>query len=206
MPNASAPSPRQYKRTQERRQEILVAAVELLSTPSCCSLTTKEIAKFLGIADGALYRHFSGKTEILAELVGFCRNAFDNMFETINAESGVPLLEKAKVKARALLLFAEANPGLTRLLTGEALFAEDDSVKAAMQETLGRVEKALAGTLELAAMHHEIRSDVEAGQRAALIMSFVEGGWVRFAASGFTQKPSDGWQQAQDVLFSGLQP
>ena len=68
---------RQYRRTKERRQEILVTVVRLLSEPSCGGVTTKEIAKAMGVADGALYRHFTGKTEILLELIDFCRRRHD---------------------------------------------------------------------------------------------------------------------------------
>lgn len=151
---------RQYRRTAERRQEILIAVVQLLSNPDCQGVTTKEIAKFMGVADGALYRHFSGKSEILNELIGFCNTAFESMFTEINAEVGVSMLTRAKIKARALLLFAEANSGLTRLLTGEVLCAEDSAVKEFMRETLFAAEQAIARTLELALVQREGLSSI----------------------------------------------
>ena len=70
MSEETKPARRQYRRTTERRQEILVAVVQLLSDPDSTGVTTKDIARYLGLADGALYRHFSGKAEILQELIG----------------------------------------------------------------------------------------------------------------------------------------
>lgn len=195
---------RQYRRTAERRQEILVSVVQLLSEPGCHGVTTKEIAKFMGVADGALYRHFSGKTEILKELIGFCNVAFEGMFSEINAEVGVTMLTRAKVKARALLLFAEANCGLTRLLTGEVLCGEDNAVKDFMNETLQMAETAIARTLELAAVQREISSEIDTRARATAIMSYVQGRWVRFVASGFREQPTVDWELAEELLFSGM--
>lgn len=195
---------RQYRRTAERRQEILIAVVQLLSNPDCQGVTTKEIAKFMGVADGALYRHFSGKSEILNELIGFCNTAFESMFTEINAEVGVSMLTRAKIKARALLLFAEANSGLTRLLTGEVLCAEDSTVKEFMRETLFAAEQAIARTLELALVQREVSAPFDPKSRAATIMSYIQGRWTRFVASSFQEQPTADWPLAEALLFSGL--
>ena len=203
--NNSAPvARRQYRRTAERRQEILVAVVQLLSEPDCAGVTTKEIAAFMGVADGALYRHFSGKTEILGELIGFSRTAFESMFDEINAEGGVTMLERSQVKARALLLFAEANRGLARLLTGEILTGEAPQVREALRETLAQAESAIAKSLELAVVEREIGRGTDAKARAALVMSYVQGRWARFVSSGFAETPTENWENAQAVLFSRL--
>ena len=196
---------RQYRRTKERRQEILVTVVRLLSEPSCGGVTTKEIAKAMGVADGALYRHFTGKTEILLELIDFCRRSFEGMFNEINAQTGVGMIGRAEIKARALLLFAEANPGLTRLLTGEALCGESAEVKTAMRNTLAAAEKSIAQTLELADVQREAVSNTDFAGRAALVMSYIQGRWSRFVASGFDEKPAEDWTKAKAILVSGLQ-
>lgn len=204
MSEENKPARRQYRRTTERRQEILVAVVQLLSDPDCWGVTTKDIARFLGIADGALYRHFSGKAEILEELIGFCDASFERMFDEINTESNVTMVMRAMVKARALLLFAEANSGLTRLLTGEALCLEGAQVRESMQRCLAKAEKALCASLELAVVQREVAADINPVVRARLIMSYVQGRWVRFVASGFEEKPTEDWAQAQVILFSDL--
>lgn len=61
MSEETKPARRQYRRTTERRQEILVAVVQLLSDPDSTGVTTKDIARYLGLADGALYRHFPAR-------------------------------------------------------------------------------------------------------------------------------------------------
>ena len=192
MSEENKPARRQYRRTTERRQEILVAVVQLLSDPDCCGVTTKDIARFLGIADGALYRHFSGKAEILEELIGFCDASFERMFDEINTESNVTMVMRAMVKARALLL------------TGEALCLEGTQVRESMQRCLDKAEKALCASLELAVVQREVAADINPVVRARLIMSYVQGRWARFVASGFEEKPTEDWAQAQVILFSDL--
>ena len=204
MSEETKPARRQYRRTTERRQEILVAVVQLLSDPDSTGVTTKDIAHYLGLADGALYRHFSGKAEILQELIGFCDDSFERMFDEINAEAEVTMVTRAMVKARALLLFAEANCGLTRLLTGEALSSEGQQVREAMLACLEKAEKALCSSLQLAVVQREVPNREDPAVRARLIMSYVQGRWARFVASGFEEKPTADWPQAQAVLFGGL--
>lgn len=202
--HTNKPTRRQYRRTEQRRQEILVAVVQLLSEPDCAGVTTKDIARSMGIADGALYRHFTGKAEILQELIAFCRNAFESMFAEINAQQNVAMLTKARVKARALLLFAQANRGLTRILTFEGLNGEEEAVRDSMRQVLSIAEKAIADSLELAILHREIASVVDVKVRAAIIMSYIQGRWLRFVASGFEEKPTEGWEQAEAILFADL--
>lgn len=108
------------------------------------------------------------------------------------------------VKARALLLFAEANCGLTRLLTGEALSSEGQQVREAMLACLEKAEKALCSSLQLAVVQREVPNSEDPAVRARLIMSYVQGRWARFVASGFEEKPTADWPQAQAVLFGGL--
>lgn len=188
---------RQYRRTSERRQEILQTVTKLLAEPGCRGVTTKDIARSMGIADGALYRHFSGRAEIFAELIGFCRLAFEKIFTEIDEQRDLAMLTNVKIKTRAMLMFGEANRGLARLLVGEALHEENPDIKQALRDMLEFAESAIRQTLE-----NKENPQEQAFGRASMIMSYVLGRWSRFVLSGFEEKPTANWETAERILFS----
>ena len=52
-----------------RQQEIVDAARKIITSRGIKSLTTRERARELKITDGALYRHFKSKDEIISLLI-----------------------------------------------------------------------------------------------------------------------------------------
>ena len=74
-----------------------------------------------------------------------------------------------------------------------------------MRNTLAAAEKSIAQTLELADVQREAVSNTDFAGRAALVMSYIQGRWSRFVASGFDEKPAEDWTKAKAILFSGLQ-
>ncbi len=184
---------RQYVRGEDRRQQIMEAVVRLLSARRQEKFTTKEIAANVGVSEACLYRHFKNKAEILSGIVDFCDRSVVEMCAQIDAKSGLTMLDRAVVKMQALLTFAETNPGLTRILTGEALVYEDASVAEHVRRILAKAETSMRQSLKLAVIEREIAADANISMHANLMMSFVEGRWRRFTQSGFTTKPTEGW-------------
>jgi TetR/AcrR family transcriptional regulator len=99
-----------------------------------------------------------------------------------------------------LLNFAERNPGMTRVLTGDALVNEDERLQARMNQFVERVELAIRQSLRLAATQGQAQEN-EIAVRANLITSLVVGKWHRFAKSGFKQNPSENAQAQIGMLL-----
>jgi TetR/AcrR family transcriptional regulator len=98
---------------------------------------------------------------------------------------------QALAVARMLLDFSEQNPGMTKVMIGDALVNEDERLQRRMNQFVDRVELALRQSWKLAATQGGPPEE-EAAARAALLMAFVIGRWHRFAKSGFQLKPTDG--------------
>jgi TetR/AcrR family transcriptional regulator len=98
---------------------------------------------------------------------------------------------QALAVARMLLDFSEQNPGMTKVMIGDALVNEDERLQRRMNQFVDRVELALRQSWKLAATQGG-PAEAEAAARAALLMAFVIGRWHRFAKSGFQLKPTDG--------------
>ncbi len=195
-----AAAKRQYKKSADRRQEILAAVVTLLGKPRLEKFTTKEIAAATGLSEAALYRHFTNKAEILRQIVMFCETSFASMFSAVEAVEVMTHRQRAVSKVQTLLQFAEVNPGIARLLTGEALVYEDPAVLDYMNHVLDKAELSIKQTLKLAIVEREIAADTNVGAAASVYLSFVLGRWRRYTQSQFKKKPSEGFSMAEALL------
>lgn len=199
---SEAAAKRQYKKSADRRQEILAAVVTLLGKPRLEKFTTKEIAAATGLSEAALYRHFTNKAEILRQIVMFCESSFTSMFSAVEAMEGMTHRQRAISKVQALLQFAEVNPGIARLLTGEALVYEDPAVLDYMNHVLDKAELSIKQTLKLAIVEREIAADTNVAAIASVYLSFVLGRWRRYTQTQFKKKPSEGFSTAEMLLGS----
>jgi TetR/AcrR family transcriptional regulator len=103
------------------------------------------------------------------------------------------------------LVFAEKNPGMTRVLLGDALLQEDDRLQDRISQVLDRVEASLKQSLRIgqsqgSALGSASQDDVAI--RAALLMSFVLGRWHRFARSGFKKLPTEASEISLRILLA----
>ena len=172
----------------QRRQQILEALAEMLEQPKGDKITTAALARKLAFSEAALYRHFASKAQMFEGLIEFIEATVFGLINQI-AEREEDGLAQARGIVGMLLQFASSNPGMTRVLIGDALVNEDERLQARMNQFYDRVELALKQALRLAASEgrgHE--ADVAA--RAAMLVSYVAGRWHRYAKSGFKLNPA----------------
>ena len=172
----------------QRRQQILEALAEMLEQPKGDKITTAALARKLAFSEAALYRHFASKAQMFEGLIEFIEATVFGLINQI-AEREEDGLAQARGIVGMLLQFASSNPGMTRVLIGDALVNEDERLQARMNQFYDRVELALKQALRLAASEgrgHE--ADVAA--RAAMLVSYVTGRWHRYAKSGFKLNPA----------------
>ena len=200
---ASSPAPggRTRPRPGERRAMILQALAAMLEQPKTEKITTAALAAKLGVSEAALYRHFTGKAQMYEGLIEFIEQTIFSLINQITTQetSGV-----RQVRSIALMLlgFAEKNPGMTRVLTGEALVGGDPRLEERIVQLLDRIEASLRQALKLAAIEaaqaggsppgrSALPADYDPALRANLVLSYLLGRWHRYAKSGFTRKPSE---------------
>lgn len=177
-------------KTGERKLQILQALAGMLENPKGEKITTAALAARLDVSEAALYRHFASKAQMFEGLIEFIETSVFTLVNKIAQNEGIGQRQVVSV-VRMLLEFAEQNPGMTRVLIGDALVNEDERLQNRMNQFVDRVELALRQSWKLAATQGG-PPDTEAAARAGLMMAFVLGRWHRFAKSGFQIKPSDG--------------
>lgn len=178
------------QKTGERKLQILQALAAMLENPKGEKVTTAALAARLEVSEAALYRHFASKAQMYEGLIDFIENSVFTLVNQIaqNEERG---RRQVLAMAGVLLDFAQQNPGMTRVLIGDALVNEDERLQLRMNQFVDRVELAFRQSWKLAAVQGDA-PESEAAARASLIMAFVIGRWHRFAKSGFELRPTDG--------------
>lgn len=176
----------------QRKLEILRALAEMLQDPKGEKITTAALAAKLKVSEAALYRHFASKAQMYEGLIEFIEQTLFGLINKLTAEeaSGVKQLEGI---VSLLLGFARQNPGMTRVLIGDALVHEDGRLQGRINQLHDRLEATLRQALRFAAGQNEIPAEGDATARANLLMSFVVGRWHQYAKSGFKRDPLEHW-------------
>jgi TetR/AcrR family transcriptional regulator len=195
---------RKRPRPGERRLQILQVLAEMLQNPRGERVTTAALAAKIDVSEAALYRHFASKAQMFEGLIAFIEQTVFGLINQINQkeESG---LAQTRGILQMLLVFAEKNPGMTRVLLGDALLQEDDRLQDRISQVLDRVEASLKQSLRIG--QSQGSAPGSAGQddvavRAALLMSFVLGRWHRFARSGFKKLPTEASEISLRILLA----
>lgn len=185
----------------ERKQQILQTLAKMLEAPKREKITTAALAAKLDVSEAALYRHFAGKAQMFEGLIEFIEHSLFGLINKITGEEQDGLKQVRRILT-VLLLFAEKNPGMTRVLTGDALVNEDDRLQTRINQLFDRLESTLKQSLRIAETQSGRRLDPEA--QANLLLCFVIGRWHQFAKSGFKRKPME-FVQPQLTLLYGLE-
>jgi len=183
----------------ERKLQILQALAVMLEQPKSAKITTAALAARLAVSEAALYRHFASKAQMFEGLIEFIESSVFGLINQITAQQDDGLSQAQAITAM-LFNFAERNPGMTRVMIGEALVNEDVRLQARMNQFVERIELALRQSLRIAVTQGHAK-EAEVPARANLIVNCVIGGWHRFAKTGFQQLPSGSLQGQISLLL-----
>jgi len=186
-------------KTGERKAQILQTLAAMLEDPKGERITTALLAARLEVSEAALYRHFSSKAQMFEGLIEFIEQTVFSLVNKIQAEEQ-DATKQVEATVATLLGFAQKNPGMTRVLIGDALVNEDERLQARVNQLLDRLEASLRQSTRLAIGAGAFPSDWDANAYANAVIAFVIGRWHQFAKSGFKRAPMDGWPQQWRVL------
>jgi TetR/AcrR family transcriptional regulator len=184
-PTPAAPPVRKRPKPGERRVQILQALANMLEQPGAERITTAALAAKLDVSEAALYRHFASKAQMFEGLIEFIESSVFTLINQI-MERDADAAQKAARMVTVVLQFGEKNPGMTRVMVGDALVFENDRLQQRMNQFFDRIESSLRQVLRDGAQAQQSATPtVDAQVRAALMVSFVQGRLQRHARSGF---------------------
>jgi TetR/AcrR family transcriptional regulator len=175
----------------ERRVQILQALATMLEQPGAERITTAALAARLEVSEAALYRHFASKAQMFEGLIEFIEQSVFTLVNQIGEREPAGNTQAAKTVAM-LVQFAEKNPGMTRVMVGEALVFENERLQQRMNQFFDKIESALKQSLRSALDGGgSATPSLDAQVRASMLTAFVVGRLQRFARSGFKRAPSE---------------
>ncbi len=186
-----------------RRQQILEAFAHMLEASPGARITTAALAKQVGVSEAALYRHFPSKTKMFEGLIEFIEEAIFARVNLIAAEADTGGLEKCEKILNLVLVFAERNPGITRILTGDALAGETERLHHRVIQFFDRLETHLKQILRETELREGVRFGLSVGATVNLWLAAVEGKIAQFVRGQFRVAPTTGWSEQWPYLMRG---
>lgn len=183
----------------KRKDEILQALALMLEKGPGERITTAKLAQQVGVSEAALYRHFPSKARMFEGLIEFTEETLLSRINLI-AKEQVELSLQCQQILTLILTFASRNPGICRLLTGEALAGENERLRGRISQLFNRFETQLKQLIKHYEVSNTARFSPDAASRANLLIAVVEGRVQQFVRTDFLQSPLASWEQQWELL------
>jgi len=186
-----------------RRDQILQAVVHMLEANPGGKITTANIAKTVGVSEAALYRHFPSKAKMFEGLIEFIEDAVFSRTNRILQD-----FQKADMRCEQtitlILTFAEKNPGMCRLLSGDALAGETDRLRQRIHQFFERLETQFKQILREAELREQKVTCMPLSASANLLTALVEGRIRQYVRTEFNIKPTQYWPEQWQLISQQL--
>ncbi len=194
---------RMTDKTPSRRERILQTLAEMLETAPDARITTAALARSVGVTEAALYRHFPSKRKMFEGLIEFVEETVFTRCQLILREE-----EDARSRLRKLaqlvLVFAQRNPGLCRVLTGDALVGEDPGLRHRVSQFFERLETQARQVIKEGEIRQGLRPATSSARTAEWYTTLIEGRIQRFTRSSFQHRPDAHFDEFWEALALGI--
>ena len=186
-----------------RSQDILQALARMLEESRGGRITTAALAAQLGVSEAALYRHFPSKTRMFEGLIDFIEETIFARVSTIVNDEPDAANQCYRIIGLTLT-FAEKNPGISRLLHGDALTGETTKLHERIAQFFKRLQSQLKQILREAEIRQGLKIRVPIAVAADMLLVFLEGKISQFVRSDFGQPPTQYWSEQWPLLENQL--
>jgi len=122
--------------TETRQGQIKKAVLEIISSEGIGKLSTRNLASKIGVSEGALFRHFSSKKDIMLSILADVKNELLVEQERITYSSSLTAEQKLFDFLCRHITYLIENKGITILLFSEAAHMNEPLLKKGLREIL----------------------------------------------------------------------
>lgn len=187
----------------QRREQILQVLATMLEQHPGGRITTAALAEQVGVSEAALYRHFPSKARMFEGLIAYIEDSLFSRITKIISDGGSAQSQLEKI-LYLVLAFAEKNPGISRILNGDALAGETERLRLRVSQILDRLETQLRQVLRDAEIKEGLRTQVTVTSSASVLLAYMEGRISQYVRTDFRALPTANWQEQWQLLGSGL--
>ncbi len=186
-----------------RREQILQALAHMLEASPGSRITTAALAKQVGVSEAALYRHFPSKAKMFEGLIGFIEDTLFSRVKLITQSNSASVKQCEQILL-LLLAFVEKNPGMGRILAGDALAGETERLRIRVSQLFDRLETQLKTILREAEIREGLRTQASPATTANLLLAAAEGRIRQFVRSDYQRNPTEAWEEQWPLLSQRL--
>lgn len=191
------------KKKVNRKDDILRALAVMLEGKPGQRITTAKLAAEVGVSEAALYRHFPSKARMFEGLIDFIESTIFSQINLIKDQQKQTLVRIEHV-LYFLLGFAEQNPGITRILTGDALLGENERLQQRIEHLFSKLESQIKQVLREKPILDGGKLAIDEGIAANLLLAYAEGRMSQFVRSQFKQKPTQNFKAQWSFFYEQL--
>jgi len=185
---------RKRPRPGERRLQILQTLANMLEQPGGERITTAALAARIGVSEAALYRHFASKAQMFEGLIDFVEQSCMGLIRQVTDREPAGPNQALRIVS-LILQFAEKNPGMCRVMTGDALIHEHERLQQRVNLLMDKIEAQLRQSLK-GVMEGSATPTVDVQVAASVMLAFLTGRLQRHVRSGFARKPTEYLQES----------
>jgi len=184
-----------------RKQQILECLAAMLETSPGQRITTAKLAAEVGVSEAALYRHFPSKARMFEGLIEFIEESIFSRINLILTDHKEALVRCHHI-IHVLLVFSERNPGMCRIMSGDALMGENERLRARVNQFFEKLESQFKQVLRERKLREGKSFSINELALANILVSFAEGKISQYVRSGFTKKPSADFAEQWQFLMA----
>ncbi len=184
-----------------RKQQILECLALMLQTSPGERITTAKLAAEVGVSEAALYRHFPSKARMFEGLIEFIEESIFSRINLILTDHKEAIIRCHHI-LHVLLIFAERNPGMCRILSGDALMGENERLRTRVNQFFEKLESQFKQVLRERKLREGKGFEINELALANILVSFAEGKISAYVRSGFDKKPSESFNEQWQFLMA----
>jgi len=129
--------------TDIRQEQIKQAVLDIIYTDGLKNLSTRMLAKRIGMSEGAIFRHFSTKQDIILSIIKDVQTDFIGGLRKI-ATSNNSAQQRLEELLCYTIKYLTDNKGITLLLFSEASHNNDTEMKKALMQIFNSQKKLIS--------------------------------------------------------------
>lgn len=168
----------------ERQQQIITAAIELIAEKGIQQLTIKNLSKKIGVVEGAIYRHFDSKINILLGILSVFKESKEGALGILNSDSASPL-DQLQVLFSERFKYFTKNPAVAAVIFSEEIFQNEKRLSDAVFTIMKESQQVVHTLIEKGQQSGQIRSDILPEQLSLIITGSIRLIVTKWRLSGF---------------------
>jgi len=170
--------------TSLRRKQIIDALRKLIIECGSENVTVRRIAKEIGVSQGAIYRHFKSKREILNFLVDYIEESLIGDIEKNDPRAKT--LETLENILKNHISAVEQKKGVSFLVVAEIISLGDKRLNRKIYDVLNNYISHIKDIIIQGIQSEEIKADIDPGMTATTFFGVIQGLVSLWALSNYT--------------------